>query len=101
VNIALIAVIVVYIGLQILDVVSTVKALRLPQRREVNPIVRFFMARTGSALAGLLLVKLLAAPIVIAAALIVKPAIVAIAGIAALDIFYAWLVRRNFLLASI
>jgi hypothetical protein len=89
----------VFLASQLLDVVSTVQALRFPHLREANPLVRWTMARTGSALLGLVVSKAITSPIVVTAALIMGPSLGSWILLGGLVSFYAWIIERNFRLA--
>ncbi len=97
--IAFYALIALYLALQVLDVVATMKALRYPHIRETNPIVRWMMARTGSPLAGLLLSKAICAPAIAILAVMAGPTNWSWLILGGLVLLYAWTVRRNFALA--
>ena len=95
-NIAIILAVTLFI-LQILDVHSTARALRLNLGEEKNPIVLFFMQKIG-VLAALLLLKaavVLVALFLFYTAYSTNPQTVDFV-LAGLNIFYAYVVYNNY-----
>lgn len=89
------ALLALFVALQIADIVSTVRALNRGAR-ELNPVMRWFMARLGR-VGGLVAPKVIGAAIIIPAMLLVYAYAPTVASIALglICAFYVWVVHHN------
>lgn len=87
----------VFAALQIADIATTLRALKLnPGAREANPVMRWFMARFGM-LGGLVVPKLVVSAFTISALLYAYASnpIVALAALGLVCAAYAYVVLHN------